>query len=100
MKFKRDITFPLIFLGHNLHGAVTFPDASRGNSKYDKQDQQGKTAFNECNPNTTQQQEPVTRSPGGTQTKTGEDTRQSTDRLITKMINNLKLISDSKKTNK
>jgi hypothetical protein len=26
--------------------------------KYDEQDQQGKAAFNECNPNTTQQQEP------------------------------------------
>jgi hypothetical protein len=26
--------------------------------KYDKQDQQGKAAFKECNPHTTQQQEP------------------------------------------
>jgi hypothetical protein len=26
--------------------------------KYDKQDQQGKAAFNESNPHTTQQQEP------------------------------------------
>jgi hypothetical protein len=32
--------------------------------KYDKQDQQGKAAFNECNPHATQQQEPVARSPG------------------------------------
>jgi hypothetical protein len=39
--------------------------------KYDKQDQQGKAAFNKRNPHTTQQQEPVARSPGGPQTKTG-----------------------------
>jgi hypothetical protein len=48
--------------------------------KYDKQDQQGKAAFNERNPHTTQWQ--------GAQadpTKTGHDT----DRLITKMINDL-----------
>jgi hypothetical protein len=32
--------------------------------KYDKQDQQGKAAFNERNPHPTQQQEPVTSSPG------------------------------------
>jgi hypothetical protein len=51
--------------------------------KYDKKDQQGKAAFNERNPHTTQQQEPVARSPGGSQTKTGQDSRQSTDRLIT-----------------
>jgi hypothetical protein len=37
-------------------------------SKYDKQDQQGKAAFNERNPNMTQQQEPMGRSPGGHQT--------------------------------
>jgi hypothetical protein len=30
--------------------------------KYDKQDQQGKVAFNERNPQTTKQQEPGTRS--------------------------------------
>jgi hypothetical protein len=30
--------------------------------KYDKQDQQGKAAFNERNPHTTQQQEPMARS--------------------------------------
>jgi hypothetical protein len=35
------------------------------NSKYDKQDQQGKAAFNERNPHMTQQQEPMARSPGG-----------------------------------
>jgi hypothetical protein len=38
--------------------------------KYDKQDQQGKAAFNERNPNMTQQQETMARSPGGPQTKT------------------------------
>jgi hypothetical protein len=32
--------------------------ACRGGSKYDKQDQQGKAAFNERNPHMTQQQEP------------------------------------------
>jgi hypothetical protein len=68
--------------------------------KYDKQDQQGKAAFNERNPHTTRQQEPVARSPGEPQTKTGQGTRQSTDRLITKIINNLYLIRNSKKTNK
>jgi hypothetical protein len=36
--------------------------------KYDKQDQQGKTAFNERNPHMTKQQEPMARSPGGPQT--------------------------------
>jgi hypothetical protein len=40
--------------------------------KYDKQDQQGKVAFNERNPHMTQQQEPVARSPGGPQTKKGQ----------------------------
>jgi hypothetical protein len=39
--------------------------------KYDKQDEQGKAAFNERNPHMTQQQEPVARSPGGPQTQTG-----------------------------
>jgi hypothetical protein len=34
-----------------------------------KQNKQGKAAFNERNPNTTQHQEPVARSPGGPQTK-------------------------------
>jgi hypothetical protein len=37
--------------------------------KYDKQDQQGKAAFNERNPYATQQQELVAKSPGGPQTK-------------------------------
>jgi hypothetical protein len=36
--------------------------------KYEKQDQQGKAAFNERNPYMTQQQEPMARSPGGPQT--------------------------------
>jgi hypothetical protein len=40
--------------------------------KYDKQDQQGKAAFNERSPHMTQQQEPMARSPGGPQTKTGQ----------------------------
>jgi hypothetical protein len=43
-----------------------------GRIQYDKQDQQGKAAFNERNPNMTQQQEPMARSPGGPQTKTGQ----------------------------
>jgi hypothetical protein len=42
------------------------------NIKYDKQDQQIKAAFNARNPHMTQQQEPVARSPGGPQTKTGQ----------------------------
>jgi hypothetical protein len=40
--------------------------------KYDKQDQQGKAAFNERNTHMTHQQEQVARSPGGPQTKTGQ----------------------------
>jgi hypothetical protein len=76
-----------------------FLNSNQGHAlKYDKQYQQGKAAFNERNPQTTQQQEPVTRSPGGLQTKTGKGTRQSTDMLITRMINNLKLIRNSQKT--
>jgi hypothetical protein len=39
---------------------------------HDKQDQQGKAAFNERNPHMTQQQEPMARSPGGPQTETGQ----------------------------
>jgi hypothetical protein len=37
--------------------------------KYDKQDQQGKAAFNELNPHMTQQQEPMAKSPGGPKNK-------------------------------
>jgi hypothetical protein len=51
--------------------------------KYDKQDQQGKATFKEREPHATQQQEPVARSPGGPQTKTGQSAMRSTDRLIT-----------------
>jgi hypothetical protein len=51
--------------------------------KYDKQDQQGKAAFNERHPHTTQQQEPVARSQGGPQTKKEQGARRSTDRAIT-----------------
>jgi hypothetical protein len=54
-----------------------------------KQDQQWKAAFNERNPHKTQQEEPVARSPGGTQTKTGQGTRHITDKPITKMTNKL-----------
>jgi hypothetical protein len=36
--------------------------------KYEKQDQQGKAAFNERNPHMTQQQEPMARIPGGPKT--------------------------------
>jgi hypothetical protein len=39
--------------------------------KYDKQDRQGKAAFNERSPHPTQQQAPAARSPGGPQRKTG-----------------------------
>jgi hypothetical protein len=56
--------------------------------KYHKQDEQGNAAFNERNPKTTQQQEPVARSPDGPKTKAGQGTRQKTDRPVTKMINN------------
>jgi hypothetical protein len=55
--------------------------------KNDKQDQQGKAAFNERNPHPTQQQEPVARSPGGPPNKnmTGH---KGMGRLTTKIINN------------
>jgi hypothetical protein len=52
-------------------------------TKYDKQDQQGRAAFNEHSPHPTQYQGSVARSPGGPQTKTGKDTRQSTGRQTT-----------------
>jgi hypothetical protein len=48
-------------------------------TKYDKQDQQGKSAFNERNTHTTQQQESATKSSGGPQTKTGQGTKESTE---------------------
>jgi hypothetical protein len=50
---------------------------------YDKQDHQGRAAFNKRNPNPTQKQEPAAWSPGGPQTKTGKGTRQSTGRQTT-----------------
>jgi hypothetical protein len=62
------------------------------NGKYDKQEQQGKAAFNEHIPppphthTRPSKKEIAARSPGGTQTKTGQDTRQSTDTQITRMI--------------
>jgi hypothetical protein len=61
--------------------------------KYDKQGQQGKAAFNERSPHTIQQQEPVAMSPGGPKTKTGQGTRKSMGRLITKNIHKKEIIS-------
>jgi hypothetical protein len=54
--------------------------------EYDKQDQQGKAAFNERNPHTTQQQEPVGKSPGGPQTKTGQGTISVNTKLISEIF--------------
>jgi hypothetical protein len=65
--------------------------------KYHRQDQQGKAVFNERNPHTTQQQEPVAKNPDGPKTKTGQGTR--TDRSITKTTNNLQPTRNPKKTN-
>jgi hypothetical protein len=48
--------------------------------QYDKQDRQGKAAFNERSPHPTQQQASAARSPGGLHRKTGQGTRQSTGR--------------------
>jgi hypothetical protein len=58
--------------------------------KYDKQEQQGRAAFNERNTQTIYQQESVARSPGGLQTKTGQGKRQSMGRLITRNIHKKK----------
>jgi hypothetical protein len=55
---------------------------------YDKQDQQGQAAINERNPHTTQQQDPAARRTGAPQTKSGQSAKESTDRLITKIIHN------------
>jgi hypothetical protein len=49
-----------------------------------------KAALNDRNPHATQQQEPVARSPGGSQTKTGQGARLSTDRSITNYKCNIK----------
>jgi hypothetical protein len=46
----------------------------------------------ERNPHSTQQQEPVAKSPRGSETKTGQGERQSTDRLNTKMIHKKKYL--------
>jgi hypothetical protein len=56
--------------------------------KYDKKDKQGKVAFNERNPHTTSNNNQWQGAQVETKQKTGQGTRQSTDRLITKMINN------------
>jgi hypothetical protein len=53
-----------------LTGVIGVLKISYFSQKYDKQDPQGKAAFNERNPHMTQQQEPMARSPGGPQTKT------------------------------
>jgi hypothetical protein len=50
---------------------------SNYNKECDKQDQQGKAAFNERYPNTTQQQESAARSPGGPKTKTDDRARKA-----------------------
>jgi hypothetical protein len=52
------------------------------NMKYDKQGEdkqgeEGKAAFKERNPHTTKQQEPAVRSPGGHQTKTGQEFKEN-----------------------
>jgi hypothetical protein len=54
-----------------------------GAKKHDKQDRQGKAAFNERSLHPTQQQAPAARSPGGPQRKTGQGIRQSTGRQTT-----------------
>jgi hypothetical protein len=59
--------------------------------KYDKQDQQGKAAFNERNPHMTQQQQPMARSPGGPQTKTG----QGKDRARTGQSSSLIILQET-----
>jgi hypothetical protein len=58
--------------------------------QYVKQDQQRKAAFNEREPQMLQQQKPVERSPEGPQTKTGQGTRQSMGKFITKIIHKKK----------
>jgi hypothetical protein len=58
--------------------------------KYDKHDQHGKAAFNEHNPRTTQQQEPVARSQGDPKQK--QDRAQGTP-IFTLNYNNYETIS-------
>jgi hypothetical protein len=48
-----------------LNSFYCVEELARTKIKYEKQDQQGKAAFNERNPHMTQQQEPMARSPGG-----------------------------------
>jgi hypothetical protein len=67
-------------------GACFQKDIAVSKYKYHKQDQQGKAVYNERSLNTTQQQEPVARSPEGIQTKTGQGARKSMGRLITIII--------------
>jgi hypothetical protein len=50
------------------HNFRRFKNQAFYSKKYEKQDQQGKAAFNERNPHMTQQQEPMARSSGGPQT--------------------------------
>jgi hypothetical protein len=52
-----------------LSGLILFSSIIIRYVKVDKQDQQGKAVFNERNPNTTKQQEPVARSTGGLDSK-------------------------------
>jgi hypothetical protein len=56
---------------------------------YDKQDQQGKAALNERNPTWPSNKNKCEGAQAGPKQNTGQGNRQSTDRLITKMINNL-----------
>jgi hypothetical protein len=65
-----------------------------------KQDQQEKAALNERNPHTTQQQEPAARAQADPKQKQDRAQDNSTDGLITKMINNSYLIRNSKTKNK
>jgi hypothetical protein len=59
------VTLELDMLVHNNSRYKIFYNTQ---NNYDKQYQQGKAAFNERNPNTTQQQKQAARSPGVPQT--------------------------------
>jgi hypothetical protein len=56
--------------------------------KYDEQDQQEKTAFDEGNLKTTQQQEPAVRSPGGPHKKQDRAHREHGQDNHVNVINN------------